>query len=277
MSAVAVVSAKGSPGVTTTALAFTAVASSPLHAASFAPSVLVEADAAGGDLECWCGPLGRAGLAGVAASNREATYERLGAHSIEVVPGVRAVVAPTTAAPMMTILRSGTAPLVDAMARWPGTVFVDAGRCDAASELSTGALLEALSLVVVVCRPTLASVEHTRDLVTRWEGSGPDMAAVVVGGDWPYRAADIGAALGIGVLGVLPWDPRGVSGLVERGVTKAWLRSPLAKSAAGCLSELVRVAEVAVGPPRRSMSRPEPEDRTDQVPGLTRGRVDVTG
>lgn len=239
MRAVALISAKGSPGVTTTALAFTAVANSSLRAADFAPSVLVETDPAGGDLECWCGPLGEAGLAGVAASSGEAPYERLGIYSTEAVPGVRAVVAPTTAAPMATILRSGMGQLTEAVRQWPGTAFVDVGRCDLAGEPLVNEFLDEMSLVVVVCRPSLASVEHTRCLVARRQRLSGNMAAVVVGGTRPYGPTDIASALGVPVLDVIPWDPRGVTSLIERGPNKSWLRSPLATASARCLADLL--------------------------------------
>jgi hypothetical protein len=39
-------------------------------------------------------------------------------------------------------------------------------------------------------------------------------------------------ALGVPVLGVLPWDPKGVLGLLARGVgDRAWQRSRLAEAA----------------------------------------------
>ena len=64
---IALVSAKGSPGVTTTGVALVA-------AASIGDALLVEADPAGGDLECWCGPLGEPGLLAVATEKRHPLF-----------------------------------------------------------------------------------------------------------------------------------------------------------------------------------------------------------
>lgn len=231
---VALVSAKGSPGVTTAALALTA--------AGATGSLMVEADPTGGDLECWCGPLGEPGLLAVATDlAREAEPDGLWAHAVEPVSGARAIVAPTSAAAATaTVL-----PIVDrlgpALATLDARVFMDCGRWSAAHRAA--GQVGAAALVGVVCRPTLDSVEHARDLVDGLRRVNRAVAALVVGGTKPYGPDEVGAALGVAVVGVLPWDPRGVLGLVESGSAgRAWTRSALAADARAVLDGVERVA-----------------------------------
>lgn len=94
---VALISAKGAPGVTTTALCLVAVAG--------AGGLVVEADPAGGDLECWTGPHGEAGLVGLAARMRpDLTDTEMRGYAVEVTEGISAVTAPTTGAAMAAVL-----------------------------------------------------------------------------------------------------------------------------------------------------------------------------
>ena len=222
---VCLTSAKGSPGVSTTALC--------LAAAGPGAAVVVEADPAGGDLECWTGPHGAAGLVGLATSLRPGmTGQELDSHAVDVVAGVRAVTAPTTEAAMAAVLDRAAGPMGEVLAHVDTDVFVDLGRWLPARPLMS--LLGAADLVLVLCRPTLESIEHTRGLVApggQVDGAGVPVAVVVVGGARPYGAGEITAALDRPVLGVLPWDPRGVLALVEHGTGRGWRRSVLAAAA----------------------------------------------
>src|SRR5918995_4479796 len=81
-------SAKGAPGVTTAALC--------LAAAWPGGAVVVEADPAGGDLECWCGPLGEAGLVDLVTRARPGVdADVLRSCAVRVADGLAAVTAPT--------------------------------------------------------------------------------------------------------------------------------------------------------------------------------------
>lgn len=232
---VALVSAKGAPGVSTAALALTA-------ASSAAGSLMVEADPAGGDLECWCGPLGEPGLLSVVTNlTNEAAAESIWADAVDAVPGVRAVTAPTTR-PAST---AALLPIIDrlgpALATLDATVLLDCGRW-ATSHRCAGQVAAA-ALVLVVCRPTLDSVEHARDLIDSLRPVNRATAALVVGGTLPYGPDEVSAALGVPVAGVLPWDPRGVLALVESGTSRAWSRSALGKAAPAVVTGVGRIVE----------------------------------
>lgn len=230
----AVLSDKGSPGVTTVALALAAAAAgdAPTDGAP-APVLLVEADPGGGDLECWCGPLGVPGLLAAATDVQDATGgERLRGHAVEVVPGVGAVVAPTSAGPVAAALEAAGPGFVAALAALAGAVIVDCGRWQPTSPPALALLLTRADLVLVACRPTLAGVEHTRSLLPSLRTGSGRVEVVLVGGERPYGPADVSRALGVPVAGSVPWDPRGVTALVGRGASRAFQRSALGMAAA---------------------------------------------
>ncbi len=221
---VALTSAKGSPGVTTTALCLAALAGPD--------GLVVEADPAGGDLECWTGPHGEAGLVALATRMRpDLTGGELHNHAVEVVDGVSAVTAPTTETAMSAVLSRTADRLGPTLASVDIDVFADLGRW--LPSRPTAGVLAAADLALVVCRPTLDSIEHARGLVAPGgpiEGAVAVAAAVVVGGAHPYGPSEIELALGLPVAGVLPWDPRGVVALIERGIGRPWQRSALASA-----------------------------------------------
>ncbi len=229
------VSAKGSPGVTTTALALTAAAGAR------GSSLLVEVDPAGGDLECWCGPLGEPGLLAVATDlARESDPEKLLDHAVDAAHGVRALVAPTNEAAATATLVPIVERLGPALATLDSMVVMDHGRWSA-SHRAAGHVAAA-ALVGVVCRPTLDSIEHARWLVESLRRVNRAVAVVVVGGTRPYGPDEVGAAIGVPVAGVLPWDPRGVLALVEGGTGRGWQRSALQRDAVRLVDGVERVA-----------------------------------
>lgn len=231
-------SAKGSPGVTTTALALAAAAS---HALGRTGALLLEADPSGGDLECWCGPLGEPGLLGAVTDIQDrSSSARLDTSTVEVVTGVDAITAPTTDLAAGAALRSASQGFFEAVGACERTVIADIGRVASAGARNEG-LLWSADLVVLVCRPTLASVEHCRTLVEATPSHVP-AAAVVVGGVRPYGPDEIARALGVRVAAVLPWDQRGVAALVERGVGRSWLRSSLGVAATELFDSLTASA-----------------------------------
>lgn len=235
---VALTSAKGAPGVTTTALCLAVQAG--------AGGLVVEVDPAGGDLECWTGPHGEAGLVGLATRLRpQLTDSELRSHAVEAVSGISAVTAPTTETAMSAVLSRAGDRLGPVLAGVGLDVFADLGRWSGSRPM-TG-LLATADVALVVCRPTLDSVEHARGLVAPGgpiDGTPAAAATVVVGGSRPYGPSEIAVALGLPVAGVLPWDPRGVVALVEHGTGRAWQRSALA-SAASELADAVRTLVAA--------------------------------
>jgi hypothetical protein len=207
--------------------------------------LLVETDPAGGDLECWCGPLGVPGLLTAVTDVQEAaSCERLRSHAVEIVVGIDAIVAPTSAGPAAAALQAAGAGFVAALAALAGTVVVDCGRWQAPAPPVLDLLLAETDLALVACRPTLAGVEHTRSLLPALRTAAGRVEVVLAGGDRPYGPEDISAALGVPVAGSLPWDPRGVTALVGRGTGRAFQRSALGMAAADVVRHHVFAPEV---------------------------------
>jgi MinD-like ATPase involved in chromosome partitioning or flagellar assembly len=235
---IALVSAKGAPGVTTGAVALTAIA------AQRGPAVLVEADPAGGDLECWTGPHGEPGLVAVATDlRREVTPESLLEHAVEICSGVRAVAGPTSEAASTAALAGATDRLGPALAALDGTAVLDAGRWSPFQR--THRHVAAAGVVGILCRPTVDGVEHASALLEVLRPVNRSVALVLAGGDKPYGPAEISAVLDAPVAGVLAWDPRGVLALLTSGVSRAWLRTACARSAQSTLDGLEHVAAEA--------------------------------
>jgi len=230
---------KGSPGVTTTALALAAASSEDDGPAA----LLVEADPGGGDLECWCGPLGAPGLLPAVTELRDRTSaDRLADFSTPAVAGVDVVAAPTRAMPVGAALRAAGEGFAAALAAMAADVFVDCGRWLPSAPPVLEAVVAAAEGVVVVCRPTLAGVEHASSAIDALGRIPTQTVVVLVGGGRPYEPEEVAAALGVPVAGVLPLDPRGVTALLERGRSRALRRTGLGIAAADTAAKLRRLA-----------------------------------
>jgi hypothetical protein len=240
MSIVALASVKGSPGVTTTALALALWWPRPL--------VVMEADPAGGDLGARLGLPEEPGLVGLAASLRRdsrggtpdgASIERYVKTASE---GISLVTAPagsrqaTAAVGLLSGLATLSLPdgadlLLD-LGR-----LVDTGRRDQA--LLTGSLVDAADLLVWVSRPQLADLAHLAAAVERRQDSDPEPVVVLTGGG-PYPADEVATALAVTVLGNLPADPSGAAALWA-GSGRTWAHSALGRATrdlAAALAEL---------------------------------------
>lgn len=236
MPLISLVSAKGSPGVTTTAAALVAAAHSP--DAPRSGGLLVELDPAGGDLDVLTGARsGAPSLLGAAADvRRDVPPEDLAARAVEVVPGVRGLLAPTAAHVAGPVIESSGGQVGVELAASSGWVVSDAGRWDPAQ--STAGRLAGSDVVVVVCRSTAVSVVHARDLVAALRAVAPTVAVVLVG-DAPYGPGEVAEVIDVPVLGPVAWDPRGVSGLWATGASRRWLaRTGLGGSARAVLGDL---------------------------------------
>src|SRR5918993_3216162 len=95
MAVFALVSAKGSPGVTTTAAALAAA----VVDRGEGPGLLVELDPSGGDAAMLCDRVGEAALVSLAEELRHGTpgADTVWAHTVEAPPGVPAVRGPPRA------------------------------------------------------------------------------------------------------------------------------------------------------------------------------------
>lgn len=234
------VSAKGSPGVTTAALAL---------AAASPDGLLIELDPSGGSIECWTGVTGEPGLPRVASGlRRSAGPDAVVEHVRHVPAGVRSILAPTAGPYAESTVAMTRDRLAPGLRDLDGvTAVLDGGRWSRSQP--TAHRVSACDLVAVVCTPTIHGVEAARWLVEPLQAEVAGQVVALVVGERPYPADEVGAALGVPVAGSLAWDPRGVSTLLTRGTGRGWERSSLGRSARtvlATLEDLVPTAE-AVG------------------------------
>lgn len=236
MSTLALVSAKGAPGVTTSALLLAAVWPSP--------SVLVEADWDGGDLRSWLTdehhlPLrGDVGVVSLLAAHHRtgvlADRDLLG-HAQTLAGRLPVLIGPGTPA-QVDALRGQWPQLATAALAHPGDVLLDAGRL-------TRPVPEQLKLlhggqVLVVCRSTTSSLAHARDLLTRLRGSGLHPQLLLLGS--PTDRDDVSQALQA-TTHQLPLDSAAATALTTGHWNRKLDRSPLlaaARRLAATLHEL---------------------------------------
>jgi hypothetical protein len=252
VSVVSLVSAKGTPGVTTTAVALTAV-----EQVGAGSAVWVELDPSGGTgwlrsqaagrrVEPRLGELfrlvreGRAGM----------EWTRL---AVAAPPAVPAILAPQDRRAASRLVVDGAARWCGALAISEGLVFLDCGRWD---PVQPGAgRISGSDVVGLVCRSTLESVDHARHLVQDLREIARCPLAVVVVGSHPYRGPDIADALSIPLGGVIEWRRRDVAALWARGATQLYARSTLGRSARRAVDGLLAVRIEAPGGPSRPDAR----------------------
>ena len=220
---VALVSAKGAPGVTTSALLLAALW--PVAA------VLVEADPAGGDLRlCLSDSDGQplraeTGLVSLLSAHTLSGVladRRLLSHAQHLPGGLPVLVGPGSPA-QSEALRGQWPQLATALATGLEGVVIDAGRTDGQRDTDL-LLLRAADAVLVVCRGTLASIAHTRDLLGRLATHGVSAQVLLVGSG--AQGDDARQAVGTEVL-LLPHDPTASAALMGQPWTRGLDRSPL--------------------------------------------------
>jgi len=228
----ALMSAGGSPGVTTTAVA--------LALTWPTAAIVAECDPSGGDV-----------LAGVLAGHVPAR-QGLIEHAIEAGRGrwaadvdLAAQLVPLDAGQTKKVLPGLSDPRQAAgvAAAWPAVlkslanqradVIADCGRLDAGEE-QPRAVLAAADVVAIVLRPTLRQVWSAQPRIgmrERLRGSRDQLGLLVVGRG-THSAREIVRALGVPVLAVLPFDARTASVLSDgHGARQRLIASPLMKSA----------------------------------------------
>jgi hypothetical protein len=222
MTGIALLSAKGAPGVTTCAVLLAAVW--PTSA------MLVEADPAGGDLRSWytdaAGQPLSADVGVVSLLSRQAAGAPLSlVDHCHTLPGGLAVLVGPETRTQFELLRAQMPQLAAGIATTEQAVLVDLGRVDSTSLVAP--LPEACSLSLVVCKPTVSSIRHTRTLLA----AAPKSPRVILIGAAAERR-DAARALGIPpeqVL-VLAHDPVSAAALAG-GWTRRLDRSRLVSSA----------------------------------------------
>lgn len=235
------ISAKGSPGVTTAAAALAAVGVEYRLTKGWRQAVdLVELDPAGGDVEPLTGVTGEPGLLRAASDMRA---ETLFAQAVEAPPGVRSLLAPTSGLEANATVMAAIDIWCPALSTVDGIVIADAGRWERAHPAATR--LAGSDLVVVVCRPDPKGVEHVRHILADVHGLvWPNPLVVVTVGARPYGDAEVAASLGVPSAGALAWDPKGAAALWVEGFGRRfgrWPSCPLARSARAVLAELVQI------------------------------------
>lgn len=226
---IGLVSAKGSPGVTTAALALAAIADEGL---------VVELDPSGGSVESWTGAGGEPGLVRVASGlRRSPTPDAIVEHVTVIPAGVRSVLAPTAGPYAESTVAMTRDRLASALRELEAvTAVLDGGRWSRSQ--TTAQRVAACDIVAVVCAPTIDSVEAARWLIEPLQAEVAGHVVALAVGERPYPPAEVAAAMGVPSVGALAWDPRGVSALLARGADRAWKRSPLARSARSVLTSL---------------------------------------
>jgi len=205
VSVIGVCSVKGAPGVTTLATALAA------HGHEVG-AVLIEADAAGGDLALKFGIGQNPGLAQLAARARhpapgrdvlDGLTSRVASEAFDLVP---APVEPAAVAASLGALAASHGAL--AAAGRHGPLILDLGRIDPRSP--GFALAESCDVLCLVVRGDLASLGHAREAT--WLAETPGSSGFVLVDTGPYRAHEAADALTLPHLGTVPFSRRPLSG-----------------------------------------------------------------
>ncbi|MFE9748254.1 chromosome partitioning protein [Saccharothrix saharensis] len=206
----ALCSLKGSPGVTTLAVAL--AARWPIEE----QPILVEADPAGGDLMARFCLHESPGLVSMAAAARRSTDQALLAEHVQVLRGgLQVVVGPVGAEQTRAALSAvdDSSPLLR-FAGLPGrTVIADCGRADPDSPALP--IIRGADAMLLLARPLdeeLAHVALKLSTAQRWS-SRPGFVLIGDG----HRTHEVSRALGIPVMAHVPQDDKGAAVLNGKG------------------------------------------------------------
>lgn len=277
---VAVLSVKGSPGVTTFSVALAARWPAPARA------LLVEADPSGGDVGTRFSLEPTPGLLSLAAAARRRVDPALLWQHAQPLPGGLAVVPAPPDADRARAALSALAPdppagagILRAAANTPDTaVIVDCGRIDAGSAaIQIVRSADAMILLTRAHPDDLAHLARRLPTIGRWT---PHPTMLLVGEG--YSPAEVARELGVAPLGRVPDDPRGAALLCGRPSARRWGRSGPAHSMLGQVAHKVAtvlVARQAPPPalPRQGPAESQPIPVPRAVPGVPTGPASVTG
>lgn len=209
MALISLLSAKGSPGVTTATVGLTMAwrGAHPDRGALALDFDPIGGDTAGGVLR---GAVSAsAGILPLATARDMDPHDALDMASVHLradgsarlVPGV-----PDEARAAALPLAWDVISEVRADLHQGGTdVLVDAGRVDRAG-LRAPWLADA-DLAALIVRPTLPAVIAAHRLSAQWPAQRTPLHLVVVDGGSPYTTNEVAAAVGLPLLGVVPFDP----------------------------------------------------------------------
>ena len=250
MAIIALTAASASPGVSTTTVG--------LGLCWPRPVVLVEADPTGGSgilAGYFQGQVAHdGGLIELAMAQREDLVAAELPRQLLDLPGSQAKLLPGSrshgqAASLTTLWPA----LLDALRDLEATgqdVLVDAGRLGLLG--SPTPLLDGADLTLLLTRSTLpaviAATSWAETLRDQTEATGTRVGVVVVGEGHPSTAREVADALGLPLVGTLPWDRRSAA-VVSRAHGSFPKRAPL-RSGLSALGEAIRAhASAGVGLP----------------------------
>ena len=222
MSLVTLVSAHGSPGVTTTALVLAATWPEPNGC------LLVEADSFGGVIAARYGLSDSPGLSSLAATTRgRFDDDAVEAHTQRLPGGLAVLTGSPSPEEARAVWRDVSGPLGEwATSRIDLDVIIDGGRIEPATRVPDG------GPTLVVTRPSVDQLRPAGIRQAALAAAGIDASLLLVG-DRPYGAEEVAATMQVPVAGVVAWDP-GIAAVLTgaQGVIRDLRRSPLVRSAA---------------------------------------------
>jgi hypothetical protein len=213
-------------------------------------AILAEVDPDGGCLAIRQDLIPEPGLTTLAAAGRRGLApDAVLGHCQQLREGGVALLAPATpekTASALAVLGPRLGVALDAV---PGIdVLADCGRIDSRSPALD--LVRSARYVVFVLAPTLEGVAHCQGRIDVL-GCAPGRAAVLTIGSRPYRPDEVGAALGLPVLGSVANDRQGAHDLAAGRLGR---RSELLRSAATVAERLA--AHLAPVVPEETTPRP---------------------
>jgi len=228
-------SVKGSPGVTTTALAVAACWPGPWR------RVLIEADPAGGDLAARYGLALTPGLVSLAAAARADTDPELVWDHTQQLPGGLAVVAgPARADQAHAALAAVCAAdrhagLFDGFTgRGDVVAVVDCGRLEPHTPLD--AVVAAADQVLLLARPRADELAHLATRATELAAGPAQTRLLLIGPGYP--PGEVSREVGPAVLARLPHDSRTAAALCGQSARRPRRRGRLGRAATGIAAEL---------------------------------------
>jgi MinD-like ATPase involved in chromosome partitioning or flagellar assembly len=233
VSVVTLASIKGSPGVTTAALALAAAWPSSRKV------LLVEADPFGGDLAPRHGSTITAGLPSLfAAARRSLAPDAVWDH-VDHLPGGLPVLFGLSGVQGATANEKAWPVVAAALGALDADVVVDAGRLLPNFAGGTRELLEHSDVLVVVCDPTLEGIVHLRAALPSLVAEIRDRRLLIVPtASGTYGGSEIAETLGVGVGPALPNDRKAADALANRRTVARLERTALLKWANAIIGEL---------------------------------------
>lgn len=216
--------------------------------------LLVEADPAGGTVAAWAGLAAEPGLVSLAtAARRSADPDLVLEHGQPLVDSTVVLCAPPSSERARSALTMADG-VLSQLERVEADVVVDCGRLDpAASNLER---FESCDLRVLVSRPRLGDLHALATWCEAQEDRLGDLRLLLIG-PGPYRVQEIADAVGLDVVGQLPWDPDGAEAVAMLSARSRRFRTmPLVRAVRSLTDGLAtRLAEL---PPQAAEETPIP-------------------